>query len=116
MDAMKEWREEEAVVEVALGCVAACGAAKEASLDETAKHIDVDSIADAMNAYEGEAAIQEQACLAITSLAELSDDLKGRLKSSEGIGAELREAEGRITNERNKKYAGRAMAALGLLL
>mmetsp|Transcript_26486 Transcript_26486/g.56896 ORF Transcript_26486/g.56896 Transcript_26486/m.56896 type:complete len:198 (-) Transcript_26486:168-761(-) len=112
---LKVWKEEEAIVEVALGCIAAIGAKGEECLEETVIAIDGNLIVDIMKQYQDEAAIQEQACLAIKGLAE-RDEMKQRLRAVEGIAAELKAAEGRITNERNKKYAGQAAAALGLQL
>lgn len=113
---LKEWREEEAVVEVALGCIAAVGSTPEEKLEQSIGGIDVRPIVAMMQTYESESAIQEQACLAIKGLAELSGDLKKRLLAVEGIEGEIKAAEGRITNERNKKYVGQAAAALGLTL
>ena len=69
-----------------------------------------------MQSYEGESTIQEQACLAIEGLANSSSVLKNNLRDIEVIRDELIAAKGRITNERNKKYPGLAMAALGIEL
>lgn len=117
---LKVWREEEAIVEVALGCIVAIcskgGGYSEETLDGKVDGIDVNLIVDIMQTYQNEATIQEQACLSIKGLAETSDALKQRLLAVEGIGGELKAAEGRITNERNKKYAGQVATALGLLL
>lgn len=113
---LDSWKDEEAIVEVALGCIAAVGSASEEGLDQTVPALDVRPIVGVMRAYESESAIQEQACLAIEGLAKLSVDLKERLLAVQGIEGELRAAGGRITNERNKKYVRQAADALGLKL
>lgn len=115
---LKAWGEEEAIVEVALGCVVASLSKSKAALaagDDT--NLDVSLILAAMRSFEDEATIQEQACLAIEALAASSDALKEKIKALDGIREELVAAkESRITNERNKAYPGRAAVALGIEL
>ena len=110
---LKVWKEEEAIVEVALGCIVAI-ASKKTELSAEECIVDVSLILDVMQSYEDESTIQEQACLAIEGLAKASIVLKKNLRGIEGINEELIAAKERITNERNKKYPGLAAAALEL--
>lgn len=112
---LEAWKGEEAIVEVALGCIVAI-TSKRAELSEEEQNVNVNLIIEVMQSYEGESTIQEQACLAIEGLAKSSSVLKKNLRDIEGIGDELIAAKGRITNERNKKYPGLATAALGIEL
>ena len=102
-------------MEVCLGCIVY--AAK--SVDETAiKLIDANLLITIMQKYKEESTIQEQACLAIESMALSSAILKKKLLVPYCIGMkeELIAAKGRIRNERNKKYPGLAAVALGIEL
>ena len=105
----------EAIVEVCLGCIVY--AAK--SVDETTiDHIDINLLVTIMQKYEEESTIQEQACLAIESMASSSTILKKKLLPPYcyTLKGELIAAKDRITNERNKKYPGLAAVALGIEL
>ena len=105
----------EAIVEVCLGCIVY--AAK--SVDETTiDHIDINLLITIMQKYEEESTIQEQACLAIESMASSSTILKKKLLPPYcyTLKGELIAAKDRITNERNKKYPGLAAVALGIEL
>eukprot|EP00536_Pseudo-nitzschia_multiseries_P006954 jgi/Psemu1/16517/gm1.16517_g len=123
--ALTAYKEEEAIVEVALGCIVAlsskaskddaAAAAATAGVDSSA--VAVGTVLEAMKEFSGEATIQEQACLAIEGLALWKDEWKEIFSGSEGISDELRGAkEERITNERNKAYPVRAATALGIEL
>jgi hypothetical protein len=120
-DALDAWKEEEAIVEVGLGClVAIASKAEKASGDEedddaVAFAIPVAFVLDLMKDFGDEATIQEQSCLAIEGLALWNTSWKDELAASEGIKEELLAArDERITNERNKAYPVRAAKALGI--
>ena len=108
------WKEEEAIVEVALGCIVSVSS--KSSPKQKEDGIDVALIFNVMKSFEGESTIQEQACLAMEGLAKSSDTLKASLNALEGIKDELAAAKERITNERNKAYPARAATALGFEL
>ena len=99
-------------MEVCLGCIVY--AAK--TVDETAIDIDANLLITIMQKYEEESTIQEQACLAIESMALSSAILKKKLLAPycNGMKEELIAAKSRISNERNKKYPGLAAVALGI--
>jgi hypothetical protein len=106
---MEKFSEEAAVVEVALGCVRPLCAttANQARMGGMA-----DLIVRAMQVHsEGEATLQEQACLAVEALAQGNKENADKLLEA-GVEKELASAKGRITNERNKTYPDRAAAAL----
>ena len=117
-DCLNAWEEEEAIVEVGLGCmVAICSKADQSSQDEDDIPIPVEFVLDLMKDFGDESTIQEQACLAIEGLALWSQSWKDELASAEGIREELTAAKNdRITNERNKKYPIQAAKALGIEL
>ena len=108
---LEAWKGEEAIVEVALGCIVAI-ASKNPNLKTDG--VNVSLLVELMKDFDGEATIQEQACLAIEALAKSSDVLKEKINAVDGIRGELSAAKERITNERNKAYPGRAAAALGI--
>lgn len=110
---LEAWKEEEAIVEVALGCVVAVSSNATKQAEDG---INVSLIVDLMKNFEGESTIQEQACLAIEGLALSLDTLKGKINAIVGIRDELAASKDRITNERNKAYPGRAATALGFEL
>eukprot|EP00977_Amphora_coffeiformis_P014625 scaffold4133_cov146-Amphora_coffeaeformis.AAC.9 len=110
---LEAWKEEEAIVEVALGCVVAVSSKKTKQVEDG---INVSLIVDIMKNFEGESTIQEQACLAIEGLAVCSDAIKEKINAIDGIKDVLTASKDRITNERNKAYPGRAARALGLEL
>ncbi|VEU34942.1 unnamed protein product [Pseudo-nitzschia multistriata] len=121
--ALGAWKEEEAIVEVALGCIVAVAsrAGKDegdgSNSDDRAGALSVGLVLDTMKEFADEPTIQEQACLAIEGLALWRDDWKAALGEAEGIQDELAAARGeRITNERNKAYPLRAAKALGIEL
>mmetsp|Transcript_22110 Transcript_22110/g.49421 ORF Transcript_22110/g.49421 Transcript_22110/m.49421 type:complete len:205 (+) Transcript_22110:331-945(+) len=117
---LEAWKEEEAIVEVALGCIVAIASKARASDgdgggDETATTISAKAVLETMKAFPDESTIQEQACLAIEGLALWKKTWKDELNDSEGIAEELKAAlEERITNERNKSYPVKAAKALGI--
>mmetsp|Transcript_25182 Transcript_25182/g.69446 ORF Transcript_25182/g.69446 Transcript_25182/m.69446 type:complete len:230 (+) Transcript_25182:304-993(+) len=120
--ALGAWKEEEAIVEVALGCIVALSS-KARSNQEVDSNLDVDVdvdvrvVSEAMKAFSNEATIQEQACLAIEGLALWREEWKVVFCNVEGIRDELVAArEERISNERNKAYPVRAASALGIEL
>ena len=108
---LEAWKAEEAIVEVAFGCVVALSS-KSSAID----NVNVSLLVQLMKDFEDEATIQEQACLAIEGLAKSSEELKQKLKAVPGVKDELVASKERITNERNKSYPGRAAAALGIEL
>ena len=110
--ALSAWQEEEAIVEVALGCVVTLSS-KVSSTDDA---LDLPLLMNILKAFPDESTIQEQACLAVEGLALASETHKSTLKGIDGMAAELAAAKERITNERNKAYPGRAAGALGLSL
>ena len=101
---------EAAIVEVALGIVRKlAGAAANCGRFPPALAA---LLVQAMQEHdEGEATLQEQACLAVEALAAGSGQLAAQLRAA-GVEAELGLAEGRIFNVRNKSYPGKALAAL----
>jgi hypothetical protein len=106
---MEKFCEEAAIVEVSLGCVRLlCAAnANQARMGNVA-----DLIVRAMQIHsEGEATLQEQACLAVEALAHGNKENAHKLMEA-GVEKELTSAKSRITNERNKTYPDRAAAAL----
>uniref|UniRef100_A0A7S4EGB1 W2 domain-containing protein n=1 Tax=Pseudo-nitzschia australis TaxID=44445 RepID=A0A7S4EGB1_9STRA len=120
---LEAWKEEEAIAEVALGCIVSVASkadkteagAGEATATEI--NLQLQLVLDVMKEFDNEATIQEQACLAIEGLALWNEDWKATFRESEGIGDELKAArEERITNERNKAYPVRAAKALGIEL
>mmetsp|Transcript_7731 Transcript_7731/g.16779 ORF Transcript_7731/g.16779 Transcript_7731/m.16779 type:complete len:185 (-) Transcript_7731:312-866(-) len=114
---LKAWREEEAIVEVALGCVVAITSSGNGYNVDADEHPDVSLVIEVMRSFEDETTIQEQACLSIEGLAASSDAMKEKLRNVEGIMEELVAAKDiRITNERNKSYPVRAAKALGIEL
>lgn len=123
-DALNAWEEEEAIVEVGLGCIVAIASKADnkeyASKDDdddnkTMAEIPVEFVLDLMKDFGGESTIQEQACLAMEGLALWKDSWKDVLAGAEGVKDELLAArEERITNERNKAYPVRAAKALGI--
>lgn len=120
-DALNAWEEEDAIVEVGLGCLVAIAskASKETEGDEEEEDvgIPVEFVLDLMKDFGDESTIQEQACLAMEGLALMKPSWKDELASAEGIREELKAAkEERITNERNKAYPVRAATALGIEL
>lgn len=112
------WKQEEAIVEVGLGCLASLAKSYMSNADEgdVADSLDLNLLLTILKEFPDESTIQEQACLAMESLALVSDKLKASLKCMPGIQEELVAAKERITNERNKAYPGRAAKALGLSL
>jgi len=115
------WKEEEVIVEVALGCIVAITskAAKpteDDTVDEEGNVIgDTKLVLAVMKKYKDESTIQEQACLAIEGLALFRDNWKDAFRQLQGIKEELKAArEERITNERNKAYPLRAGKAFGV--
>lgn len=118
--ALAAWQQEDAVVEVAMGCIATvtgqAAAGKEAWASDPEQAIAyVASVVDAVRALPGEATVQEQACLAIEGLALLHDEFKAALNAVDGMKEELIAMRAdRITNERNKAYPLRAAKALGI--
>lgn len=118
-DCLNAWEEEEAIVEVGLGCIVviAAKANKEQTDDDEFAAIHVEFVLDLMKDFADESTIQEQACLAIQGLALWKSDWKSTLACAEGIREELLQAKNeRITNERNKKYPVQASEALGIQL
>ncbi len=117
-DCLNAWEEEEAIVEVGLGCLVAI--ATKATKTETTDGevvIPVEFVLDLMKDFGEESTIQEQACLAIEGLALWKKSWKEELATAEGIQEELAAAKNeRITNERNKAYPVRAAKALGIEL
>eukprot|EP00531_Pseudo-nitzschia_arenysensis_P011636 CAMPEP_0116128706 /NCGR_PEP_ID=MMETSP0329-20121206/7502_1 /TAXON_ID=697910 /ORGANISM="Pseudo-nitzschia arenysensis, Strain B593" /LENGTH=204 /DNA_ID=CAMNT_0003622861 /DNA_START=92 /DNA_END=706 /DNA_ORIENTATION=+ len=120
---LNAWEEEEAIVEVGLGCLVAL-ASKANKKEESSSENDDDEVAipvefvlDLMKDFGDESTIQEQACLAIEGLALWNPTWKKELANAEGIKEELVAAKNeRITNERNKKYPVQAAKALGIEL
>ena len=109
---LTKWIGCEAIAEVCLGCIVYASK----SVDEsTISDVDTTLIITVMQKYEEEGTIQEQACLAIESMAASSASLNGKLKCDE-VKEELIAAKDRISNERNKKYPGLAAVALGMEL
>lgn len=109
---LTKWISCEAIAEVCLGCIVYASK----SVDETTiSDVDTTLIITVMQKYEEEGTIQEQACLAIESMAVSSASLNGKLKCDE-VKEELIAAKDRISNERNKKYPGLAAVALGMEL
>ncbi len=109
---LTKWISCEAIAEVCLGCIVYASK----SVDETTiSDVDTTLIITVMQKYEEEGTIQEQACLAIESMAASSASLNGKLKCDE-VKEELIAAKDRISNERNKKYPGLAAVALGMEL
>lgn len=127
---LNAWKEEEAIVEVGLGCLVAIAQkantiakASGAAGDErnggndSLTNIDVGLVLDLMKEFGDEPTIQEQACLAIEGLALWKTGWRDQLAEGEGIREELANARNdRITNERNKAYPLRAAKALGINL
>ena len=126
---LKPWRDDEAIVEVGLGCIVAIAsrAIKQETTteaeannhdDETYESdVDVDFVFELMRDFGGESTVQEQACLAIEGLALWKPSWKRRLRACHGIRGELLKARNeRITNQRNKAYPVRAAKALGIEL
>lgn len=110
--ALAAWQEEEAIVEVALGCIVTLSS-KVSSADDT---LDLSLLMTIFKAFPDESTIQEQACLAVEGLALASETHKTTLKGTDGLARELATSKERITNERNKAYPGRAADAVGLSL
>mmetsp|Transcript_17353 Transcript_17353/g.19328 ORF Transcript_17353/g.19328 Transcript_17353/m.19328 type:complete len:208 (-) Transcript_17353:65-688(-) len=122
-DSLNAWEEEDAIVEVGLGCIVsiASKADKESSKDgddvNDTDEIPVEFVLDLMKDFEDEQTIQEQSCLAMEGLALWKKRYKNVLAAAEGIKEELLAArDQRITNERNKAYPVRAAKALGIKL
>mmetsp|Transcript_16564 Transcript_16564/g.21679 ORF Transcript_16564/g.21679 Transcript_16564/m.21679 type:complete len:195 (-) Transcript_16564:329-913(-) len=118
---LKGWKDEEAIVEVALGCIVSTVTwMKNNSTTNNATdyntNLDFYLIIAIMKSFQDESTIQEQACLALEALALTSDAIKAEILSLEGLKEELVAAKERISNERNKAYPGRAAAALGIEL
>ena len=109
---LDSWKNSEAIVEVCLGCIVYASKSVD---DVSVNNIDTKLIITIMQQYKDEGTIQEQACLAIESMASSSTLLKEKLACDE-IKDELIAAKDRIHNERNKKYPGLAAAALNLEL
>ena len=109
---LDSWKSSEAIIEVCLGCIVYASKAVD---DNSVKNIDTKLIITIMQQYKDEGTIQEQACLAIESMALSSQILKEKLSCDE-VKEELIAAKDRINNERNKKYPGLAAAALNLEL
>lgn len=123
---LKAWKKEEAIVEVALGCIVAIASKATTNTAEEDKknptnmiNVEVQLVLDVMKEFTDESTIQEQACLAIEGLAlwphsSLKDELC-QLNEDGIIQQELKAClEERITNERNKAYPVRAAKALGI--
>ena len=126
-DCLDAWEEEDAIVEVGLGCVVAIASkAKKSEPKETttgddgdddddAPFVNVELVLDLMKDFGSESTIQEQASLAIEGLVLWKTCWKEELAKAEGIREELSAAKNdRITNERNKSYPVRAATALGI--
>jgi len=125
---LNAWKEEEAIVEVGMGCLVAIASkankkakASGAAEDErnggedSSSSIPVGVVLDLMKEFGDESTIQEQACLAIEGLALWKTGWRDELAGGEGIREELASARNeRITNERNKAYPLRAAKALGI--
>ena len=111
---IEAWKEEEAIVEVGLGCIVSVSSKDSPKQQENG--VGVSLIVDVMKNFEGESTIQEQACLAIEGLAKMSGAFKETLAAVDGIKDELAASKSRIENERNKSYPGRAATALGIEL
>ncbi len=121
---LNAWEEEEAIVEVGLGCLVALASkatkkeeSSSANDDDDEVAIPVEFVLDLMKDFGDESTIQEQACLAIEGLALWNPTWKKELANAEGIKEELMAAKNeRIVNERNKKYPVQAAKALGIEL
>jgi hypothetical protein len=109
------WKEHEAIVEVALGCIVSLANTK-TTTTKAVGDLDLSLLLTMLQSFPDESTIQEQACLAIEGLAMASETYKTALGATDGIQDELVAAKERITNERNKAYPGRAAQALGLAL
>ncbi|CAB9530708.1 expressed unknown protein [Seminavis robusta] len=109
--ALDAWKGNEAIVEVALGCIVSLS--KSYSTEEE-KEVDVALLWSMMKPFPGESTIQEQACLAIEGLALASEKCKAALLKVDNVESLLAAAKENITNERNKAYPGRAAEALGV--
>jgi hypothetical protein len=128
------WRKEEAIVEVALGCIVAITTKM---IDQQETEMEMEECINKVNIidlivvkimqqlYRDESTIQEQACLAIEGLVlspyySMNVDLKDQLQyhiDENIIQKELKLArDERITNERNKSYPGRVANALQITL
>jgi len=123
---LKAWKKEEAIVEVALGCIVAIASkATTNTAEEEEKNstnminVEVELVLDVMKEFTDESTIQEQACLAIEGLAlwphnSWKDEIC-QLNEDGVVQQELKAClEERITNERNKAYPVRAAKALGI--
>lgn len=111
-DVLNNWKSSDAIVEVCLGCVVY---ASKSADDVSINNIDTKLIITIMQQYNDEGTIQEQACLAIESMALSSTFIKEKLACDE-VKEQLIAAKDRISNERNKKYPGLAAKALNLEL
>jgi len=110
---LNAWREEEAIVEVGLGCLANVVGSPLAASSIT----DVPALVVAlMRAHPTEGTIQEQACLVLEGLAKAaadsSEESKESIRGTDGLREEVSAAVGRITNQRNKAYPKRVAVAL----
>ncbi|OEU21081.1 hypothetical protein FRACYDRAFT_234707 [Fragilariopsis cylindrus CCMP1102] len=128
------WRKEEAIVEVALGCIVAITTKMidqqetEMEMEESVNTVDIIDLIVVkimQQLYKDESTIQEQACLAIEGLVlspyySRNVDFKDQLQyhiDENIIQTELKLArDERITNERNKSYPGRVANALKITL
>ena len=128
------WRKEEAIVEVALGCIVAITTKMidqqetEMEMEESINTVDIIDLIVVkimQQLYKDESTIQEQACLAIEGLVlspyySRNVDFKDQLQyhiDENIIQTELKLArDERITNERNKSYPGRVAKALKITL
>ena len=128
------WRKEEAIVEVALGCIVAITTKMidqqetEMEMEESINTVDIIDLIVVkimQQLYKDESTIQEQACLAIEGLVlspyySRNVDFKDQLQyhiDENILQTELKLArDERITNERNKSYPGRVAHALKITL
>ena len=111
---LEAWKEQEAIVEVAFGCVVALTSKDDGQQKTESIHLAL--LVELMQSFADESTIQEQACLAVEGLAKSSAAIKEKLVALEEIKAELAAAKGRISNERNKAYPDRAATALGITI
>ena len=115
--ALQAWKDEEAIVEVALGCLVSVLSKLEGIKDDDIPNLELALIWKLLEDFSDESTIQEQACLTVEGFALASSTWKQCLLDTCGGGdvtTTLTESRERITNERNKAYPGRAAKALGV--
>mmetsp|Transcript_4605 Transcript_4605/g.5817 ORF Transcript_4605/g.5817 Transcript_4605/m.5817 type:complete len:199 (-) Transcript_4605:1518-2114(-) len=114
--AMKRFAEQPAIIEVCCGVIKDLASSNIVNQNNLAEAGATKLLVTSMNYHtDGEATLQEQACLAVESLSK-GNAKNAKLLVDAGIKTSLEQAKGLITNDRNKTYPDIALACINAAL